>query len=302
MIVGPTAVGKTATAIELAKRLDGEIISIDSRQVYKGMDIGTAKATLRQQKEIPHHLIDILEPTEQISAGAYRELALKAVDEIQARGRLPIFVGGSGLYVKVMVQGIFQESVTDDRVREKIQSELTTIGAAALYNRLLDIDPELAVKTHLNDTKRITRALEIFEITGKAPSEHYQDQEAEPPFPHKIFVLTTDRERLYESINERVDEMIADGLVEEVVNLLDSGLRENLDSLLTLGYQEVVAYLDGDCTHAEMVENIKRNTRRYAKRQLTWFRNQLDAIWIHVPENRSIPEVVEQITDHLRLK
>jgi tRNA dimethylallyltransferase len=299
-IVGPTAVGKTATAIELAKLLNGEIISIDSRQVYRGMDIGTAKPTLRQQKEIAHHLIDILNPTEQISAGGYRELALKTVAKIQARGKLPIFVGGSGMYVKTVVHGIFHESVTDDRIRLKIKSELAEKGAAALYNRLVDIDPELAVKTHINDTKRITRALEIYEITGKAPSQHYQSQTTETPFPYRIFVLTADRKTLYRKINERVDQMITDGLVNEVLKLLDSGLRENLDALLTLGYQEVIGYLDGECLYEEMIENIKRNTRRYAKRQLTWFRNQLEATWISVGEEQPIAEITRQIIAYLR--
>ncbi|MFH2024257.1 MAG: tRNA (adenosine(37)-N6)-dimethylallyltransferase MiaA [bacterium] len=298
-IVGPTAVGKTATAIELAKRLNGEIISIDSRQVYKGLDVGTAKPTLRQQKEIPHHLIDILEPSEQISAGTYRELALVAVADILSRDKLPIFVGGSGMYVKALVQGIFQESLTDKSVRDKIKAELDKKGIAELYNRLVDIDPELAVKIHLNDTKRITRALEIYEITGKPPSAHYRNQETESPFPNRIFVLTMERENLYQRINERVDQMIQDGLVDEVQALLNSGLRKNLDSLLTLGYQEVVTYLDGECSYAEMVENIKRNTRRYAKRQLTWFRNQLEATWITITPETTISDVTRQIFQNI---
>lgn len=298
-IVGPTAVGKTATAIELARRLDGEIISIDSRQVYKGLDAGTAKPTLRQQQEIPHHLIDILELTEQISAGSYRELALKTVSEILSRGKLPVFVGGSGMYVKAVIQGIFQESVTDATVRQKIKSELKEKGSAILYNRLVDIDPDLAIKTHMNDIKRITRALEIYEITGKPPSEHYKTQETDPPFPHRIFVLTMEREKLYERINQRVDQMIADGLEDEVKRFLRSGLRGDMDALQTLGYREALVYLDKKCSFDGMVENIKRNTRRYAKRQLTWFRNQLEATWITVSEEQSIPDVAEIIINQL---
>lgn len=298
-IVGPTAVGKTTTAIELAKRLEGEIISIDSRQVYRGLSVGTAKPTLHQQKEIPHHLIDILEPTEQISAGAYRELALKTVAEIQARGRLPIFVGGSGMYVKAVVQGIFEESVTDNRIRNSLKRELREKGAAALYNRLLDIDPDLAIKTHINDVKRITRALEIYEITGKPPSEHYEKQAVDPPFHYRIFVLSMERKLLYRRIDERVDRMIAEGLVDEVVSLLNAGFRKNLDALLTLGYREVINYLDGECIFSEMVEKIKRNTRRYAKRQLTWFRNQLEADWIEVTPEQNIVAITEQIIDNL---
>jgi len=298
-IVGPTAIGKTATAIELARRLNGEIISIDSRQVYRGMDVGTAKPTLRQQQEIPHHLIDILELNEQISAGQYRERALQVVKDIWSRGKLPIFVGGSGMYIKAMVQGIFRESITDESVREKIKSELDGKGSVALYNRLMDIDPTLAIKIHINDVKRITRALEIYEITGKPPSEHYKTQKTDPPFPYRIFVLTMERGKLYERINKRVDQMIADGLVDEVKNLLQSGLRRNLDALLTLGYREVILYLDDKCSFDEMVENIKRNTRRYAKRQLTWFRNQLDATWITVSEEQSISDVAEIIINRM---
>ena len=299
-IVGPTAVGKTATAIELAKQLDGEIISIDSRQVYKGLDVGTAKPTLRQQKEIPHHLIDILEPTEQISAGTYRELALSAVADIQSHGKLPIFVGGSGMYVKTLIRGIFQESLTDNSVRERLKSELERKGIAELYNRLVDIDPELAIKIHLNDAKRITRALEIYEITGKPPSAHYRNQQTESPFPNRIFVLTMERKYLYQRINERVDQMIQDGLVDEVQALLNSGFRKTLDSLLTLGYREVIGYLDGDFGHDEMIENIKRNTRHYAKRQLTWFRHQLEAIWITITPETAISEIAGQIIQDLQ--
>ncbi|HPN75187.1 MAG TPA: tRNA (adenosine(37)-N6)-dimethylallyltransferase MiaA, partial [Candidatus Marinimicrobia bacterium] len=168
-IVGPTAVGKTATAIELAKQLNGEIISVDSRQVYRGLDVGTAKPTLRQQQEIPHHLVDILDLDEQISAGAYRNLALKTVSEIQSRGRLPIFVGGSGLYVNAVLKGIFQESTTNPEIRREIRQELQEKGVVALYNQLLEIDPDTVLKIHINDVKRITRALEIYRITGQPP-------------------------------------------------------------------------------------------------------------------------------------
>jgi len=301
-IVGPTAMGKTATAIELAKQLNGEIISIDSRQVYKGLDIGTAKPTLHQQQEISHHLVDILELDEQISAGAYRKLALKTVSEIQSRGKLPIFVGGSGMYIRALIRGIFHESCTDMVIRRRIRKELQEKGTAALYNRLVDIDPELAVKIHLNDVKRITRALEIYEITGKPPSEHYRTQQTNPPFPYQIFVLTMERELLYRRINARVEEMIASGLVREVELLLNRGLRQNLDLLLTLGYREVIQHLDGNCSHAEMVENIKRNTRRYAKRQLTWFRNQLEATWLTIAEQQSISETAVIIIQHLSNK
>ncbi len=299
-IVGPTAVGKTATAIELAKQLNGEIISIDSRQVYRGLDIGTAKPTLRQQQEIPHHLVDILDLDEQISAGAYRKLALKTVNEIQSRGKLPIFVGGSGLYVNAVLKGIFKESATNPEIRREIRQELQKKGIVALYNQLLEIDPDTALKIHINDVKRITRALEIYRITGQPPSMHYRNQQTNPPFPYQIFVLTMERELLYQRINARVDEMIASGLVSEVESLLKRGLRQNLDLLMTLGYRQVVQYLDGNCSYDEMVENIKRNTRRYAKRQLTWFRNQYpEAVWIDVTELSEPLTIADTIRQNL---
>ncbi|HRS52603.1 MAG TPA: tRNA (adenosine(37)-N6)-dimethylallyltransferase MiaA [Candidatus Marinimicrobia bacterium] len=299
-IVGPTAVGKTATAIELAKQLNGEIISIDSRQVYRGLDIGTAKPTLRQQQEIPHHLVDILDLDEQISAGAYRKLALKTVNEIQSRGKLPIFVGGSGLYVNAVLKGIFKESATNPEIRREIRQELQKKGIVALYNQLLEIDPDTALKIHINDVKRITRALEIYRITGQPPSMHYRNQQTNPPFPYQIFVLTMERELLYQRINARVDEMIASGLVSEVESLLKRGLRQNLDLLMTLGYRQVVQYLDGNCSYDEMVENIKRNTRRYAKRQLTWFRNQYpEAFWIDVTELSNPLTIANKIRQNL---
>jgi len=272
---------------------------VDSRQVYTGMDVGTAKPTLRQQKRIPHHLIDILKPDEAISAGRYRKLALEAVESILARGKRPIFVGGSGLYVKAVLKGIFTESKTDDRIRKKIKEELKEKGSVALYNRLVDIDPESAVKIHVNDVKRITRALEIYEITGKTATELYKNQKTSPPFPYRIFVLNMERENLYKQIDSRVDKMIRDGLVEEVKWLLNSGYRRDLDALLTLGYREVVVYLDGQCSKEEMIENVKRNTRKYAKRQLTWFRNQLEATWIDVTPGAAPMEIAKRIAGEL---
>jgi tRNA dimethylallyltransferase len=301
-IVGPTAVGKTTTAITLARILCGEIVSIDSRQVFRGMDVGTAKPTLREQREIPHHLIDILEPGEQISAGAYRELALKIVKEIRARSNLPIFVGGSGMYVKALVHGIFKESITNEKIRLKIRCELQQKGAIALYNHLVDIDPNLASRIHLNDHKRITRALEIYKITGVAPTELYLKQQAQPPFDYRIFVLTLEREALYHRIDTRVDQMIAEGLVQEVQTLLQKGLRKDLDVLKTLGYQEVLSFLDNQCSEAEMIANIKQNTRRYAKRQLTWFRNQLNGIWLNIEEFQDSTALAEAIRDYLLIK
>ncbi len=295
IITGPTAVGKTSTSIQLAKLLNGEIVSIDSRQLYKYLDIGTAKPTLREQKTIPHHLIDLYEPTRQVSAGEYRNLAINVVEKIVSRGKTPIFVGGSGMYIKSIVHGIFKNSTSDSKIRNELLQEIEEKGNVHLYNRLMDIDPETAKKIHINDAKRITRALEIFQITGKPASQHFESQEANPAFPTKIFVLYRERTKLYERINKRVDQMFADGLIKETEDLLKNKYRESMDELKTLGYQEVIQYLDNEVSLQKMTENLKMNTRRYAKRQLTWLRHQLDAEWIEVTDSDNAIDIANKI-------
>lgn len=295
ILTGPTAVGKTSTSIELARMLDGEIVSIDSRQLYKYLDIGTAKPTLREQAAIQHHLIDLYEPTVQVSAGEYRRLAVDVVEKIVKVGRTPIFVGGSGMYIKAVTHGIFKNSTSDPEIREALLKEIQEKGNVTLYNRLVDIDPVTAKKIHMNDAKRITRALEIYQLTGKPPSEHFEKQEADPAFPTKIFVLYRERSKLYERINLRVDQMLEEGLIAETENLLNNRYRDAMDELKTLGYQEVIQYLDGDVTLEEMTENLKMNTRRYAKRQLTWLRHQLDAQWIEVKDDDTAIGIAKKI-------
>ena len=299
IITGPTAVGKTSTSIELAKMIDGEIVSIDSRQLYKYLDIGTAKPTLREQKTIPHHLIDLFEPTVQVSAGEYRRLAIDVVENIVSRGNTPIFVGGSGMYINALVHGIFKDSTSNPELRKKLMAEIKVKGNVTLYNRLMDIDSESAKKIHLNDAKRITRALEIYEITGKPPSQHFQKQESNPAFPPKIFVLTRERSKLYERINLRVDQMLDEGLIKETEDLLNNKYRSALDELKTLGYQEVIQYLDEEVDYNALVQNLKMNTRRYAKRQLTWLRHQLEAEWIKLQDSDNAITVAKKIRNSL---
>ncbi len=301
IITGPTAVGKTQTSIELAKKMNGEIVSIDSRQLYKYLDIGTAKPTLREQTGIPHHLIDIFEPNVLISAGKYRDLATKTVHDIVSRGKLPIFVGGSGMYIKAIIHGIFKQSKSDPEIRNRLLHEIKEKGNALLYNRLVDVDPDSATKIHLNDSKRITRALEIFEITGKPASQLYKNQVPDPAFPTKIFVFHMKRDELYKRINQRVDQMLNEGLIDETQNMIDQGHRDALDTIKTIGYQEVIQYLDNTVSLEEMTENLKQNTRRYAKRQLTWFRNQLDAEWIEMNYNYSPEKVAKNIEKSLSI-
>lgn len=300
ILTGPTAVGKTSTSIELAKMIDGEIVSIDSRQLYKYLDIGTAKPTLREQTEIPHHLIDLFEPTVQVSAGEYRRLAIDVVEEIVSKGKTPIFVGGSGMYINALVHGIFKDSASNPEIRNRLMAEIEEKGNVTLYNRLMDIDPDSAKKIHINDAKRITRGLEIYEITGKPPSQHFQTQENNPAFPTKIFVLTRERSKLYKRINLRVNQMIEEGLIKETEDLLNNRYRSAMDELKTLGYQEVIQFLDKEVEHNIMVENLKMNTRRYAKRQLTWLRHQLDAEWIELQDSDNAISIAKKITNSLK--
>ncbi|MCD6099124.1 MAG: tRNA (adenosine(37)-N6)-dimethylallyltransferase MiaA [Candidatus Marinimicrobia bacterium] len=299
VITGPTAVGKTDVGIALAKMLDGEVISVDSRQIYKGLDIGTSKPTLKQQKEVKHYLIDILEVDEKISAGRYRKLVAGAIERIFSHEKIPILVGGAGLYIKAIVHGLFEESWTNEEIRKKVWEELKRKGRVELYNRLLDIDPEYAIKIHINDVKRITRAIEIYEMTGQPPTKLFKKPRKKLPYSFRIFILNMKRNLLYERINKRVERMIQDGLIEEVKEFVREGKREAMDYLLTLGYKEVIQYLDGKCSMEEMVENLKRNTRRYAKRQLTWFRNQLDGIWVEVGEGETPVEVAKRVLKFL---
>jgi len=293
-IVGPTAVGKTGIAIELAQQMDGEIISVDSRQIYRKLDIGTAKPDRDECKKVEHHLIDIVDPGQRISAGKYREMALKKVEELLGQDKLPIFVGGSGMYIRAVTQGFFQGSKTDPEVRQQVKEELKGKGKEALYQRLKKLDPQYAEKIHVNDTKRITRALEIYRINGKPPTELYREQKKNPPFPHIIIGLKMDRKKLYRKINSRVDEMIEEGLIEEVERLRKQGYKEALGEIKTVGYYELSLYFDGEIGKEEAINKIKQNTRQYAKRQLSWFRNQAETIWIDIT-NRSKQEVVAEI-------
>ncbi|MBO8131487.1 MAG: tRNA (adenosine(37)-N6)-dimethylallyltransferase MiaA [Candidatus Marinimicrobia bacterium] len=295
VITGPTAIGKTDVGIAIAKKINGEIISVDSRQIYKGLDIGTSKPTLRQQSEISHHLIDLLEIEEKISAGRCRELANEAIKGIFSRGKIPILVGGAGLYIKAIVKGLFKSSRTDQLIREEIRQELKKRGNIYLYNKLVDIDPDYALKIHINDAKRITRALELYKMTGKKPSELFKEGSVTLPYNFRIFILNTKRDYLYDRINKRVDLMIQEGLIDEVRSFLKQGKRSHLEYLLTLGYKEVIHYLDNKCTKEEMIENLKKNTRQYAKRQLTWFRHQLDGKWIDVKPGEEPVQVADRI-------
>ena len=282
ILTGPTAVGKTDLSIALAKRIEGEIISADSMQVYRGMDIGSAKIMPKQMGGILHHLIDVLEPTEEFNVAAFQQMAKQALPGIYARGRIPVVAGGTGFYIQALLYDIdFTENDEDMALREELQTIAQTKGCDALFERLRRIDPESCGIIHPNNVKRVIRAIEFYEKTGKKISEHNKEQhQNDSPYRFAYFVLNDDREKLYRKIEARVDHMMEQGLVDEVAKLAASGCNCSMVSMQGLGYKEILAYLEGHCTLEEAVYLIKRDTRHFAKRQLTWFRRERDVIWL----------------------
>ncbi len=282
VICGPTASGKTALSIELAKRINGEIVSADSMQIYKDMNIGSAKVTTEEAQGIKHYLIDIKRPDERYSVADYKKDAKCAIQEIISKGKVPIVVGGTGLYIDSLIYEIeYQDIEFDENYRKELERIRDTEGLETLYNMALKIDPEAMEKISPNDYKRITRVLEIYKATGKTKTQQEKESRLkEIPYDYKVFAIDYDREKLYERINRRVDIMLEAGLIEEVKNLLKN-YQEFPTSMQGLGYKEVKEYLDGITTKEEMIEKIKQESRRYAKRQFTWFRKNKETIWIN---------------------
>ncbi|MBQ4425774.1 MAG: tRNA (adenosine(37)-N6)-dimethylallyltransferase MiaA [Lachnospiraceae bacterium] len=283
ILTGPTAAGKTALSISLARRFDGEIISADSMQVYRGMDIGSAKIRPAEMQGVPHHLIDIREPEEGFSVADFVECGREAAAEIHARGHLPILVGGTGFYIQAFLKDlVFAEGEEDKAVRERLTKLAETEGPEALHQRLKELDPASAEAIHANNVKRVIRALEYYELTGRRISEtNTKQQESESPYNYLYFVLDLPREELYARIEKRVDQMMAEGLPEEVKHLKDRGLTQKDLSMQGLGYRQLLDHLDGLCSREEAVARIKTETRHFAKRQLTWFRREKDVIWVN---------------------
>ncbi|MCW3490715.1 tRNA (adenosine(37)-N6)-dimethylallyltransferase MiaA [Dethiobacter alkaliphilus] len=281
VIVGPTAVGKTAVAIEVAKKLGGEIISADSVQVYRGLDIGAAKPSREEREAVVHHLLDIVDPADNYTVADFQEDAKKAIADITNRGKLPILVGGTGLYVRAVVHGFsFSESGMDEEYRAGLHREAEQHGPQYLHGKLAAVDPEAAEKLHPNDLRRVIRALEVYR-QSKRPISHQVDKTSDEPIYDTVqFGLTMPRELLYRRIEKRVDSMLDAGLVDEVRNLLNEGVPPEAKSLQSLGYKQIVAYLTGQISLEEAIRLIKRDTRRFAKRQLTWFRRDEDLIWL----------------------
>lgn len=305
VIVGPTAVGKTSLSIELAKQFNGEIISGDSMQVYKEMDIGTAKVTEAEMENIPHYLIDMIDPAADFSVADFKGYVTKYIEHISAKGKLPIIVGGSGLYIQsALYHYNFAEQKRDDKITKKLESILAKQGIAPLYERLKKIDPEQAEKVHPNNHRRVIRALEIFETTGKKMSEIEANQITESPYNLILIGLDMDRKQLYEQINLRVDLMMEAGLENEVRKLYEAGLK-NSQSMRAIGYKEFIPYFEGEINLAETIELLKRNSRRFAKRQYTYFRNKMEIKWYSIqPETKKedFQIIFQDIKEILELK
>ena len=292
-LLGPTAVGKTEVAIRLAQHLGAEIISVDSRQIYRQMDIGTAKPTPEEQQAAPHHLIDCVDITEPFSVADYQSLADTAITEIQNSGKQVLLVGGAGLYFRAIVDGLFEGPAADPTFRKRLEYEAAEHGVEVLHDRLRTCDPESADRIHPNNVIRVIRALEVYELTGTPMSEHQQQWQPENQrYPFIAFGLTMPRELLYRRIEQRVDVMLANGLIAEVESLLAAGYSRDTFALQSFGYKELIAYLDGECTYLEAIEQLKQNTRRFAKRQLTWFRKDARIEWV---DREETPDVVGYI-------
>lgn len=303
VIVGPTAVGKTKVSIELARQINGEIISADSMQVYKFMDIGTAKPDQEEMRGVKHYLISCIYPDEEFSVAKYKELALKYMDEITEKGKIPIIVGGTGLYINSLVYNInFSDTITDWELREKLKKEAEEKGNEYLHNMLKEIDPESAERIHKNDIKRIIRAIEVYKYTNKTISQLQKTSRTEPPkYKFLIYGLQMERAKLYEKINKRVDAMIERGLVDEVKKLVAMGYDKNSLAMQGLGYKQILWYLRGLTTLEESINLLKRDTRRYAKRQLTWFK-KLDGVkWLNIDKFSDENGVVKEIQSNIAM-
>jgi len=295
-IVGPTAVGKTALSLALAERWDAEIISADSRQIYNELTIGTAKPSLEERQRVPHHFIDersIFDTP--YSAGQFADEARARIRDIRSRGKPPLIVGGSTLYIHALQYGLADVPDVSDEVRDEVEQRLAEEGADALYEELQDVDPTQAAKMDPTKTQRLVRALEVYHGTGR-PLTYYHEQQSAPPFEYRTVVLNRDRQKLYRRIERRVDHMLDRGLLDEVASLLEDGVDPTRQPLRTIGYREPIQYLRGDIEYEEMVRLVKRNSRRYAKRQLTWFRRYDEYAWIDI-DDVSTEKLVDSVAE-----
>lgn len=309
ILTGPTAVGKTALSIRLAKAIGGEIISADSMQVYRGMDIGSAKITKEEMMGVPHHLIDVLEPSEEFNVTVFQTMAKAAVEEIYSRGHIPIVAGGTGFYIQALLNDIdFTETGEDPSIRRELERIAKEKGAEYLHGLLLTVDPESAKQIHANNVKRVIRAIEFYRQTGERISEHNKrEREKKSPYDFLYFVVNTDRDLLYRRIDKRVDDMVEQGLVDEVKKLKDSGCTKDMVSMQGLGYKEILDYLQGEYSLEEALYLLKRDTRHFAKRQITWFKREKDVRWLNLPDygydlDKVLEKMIEDINERYGLE
>lgn len=302
IIAGPTAVGKTNISIQCAKRLNAEIISADSMQIYKYMDIGSAKISSEEMEGIPHHLIDLLDPKDEYSVAQFKTDAENAIAEITSKNKLPIIAGGTGLYINSLIYNYdFAQSNKDEVYREYLSKQAEEKGKEFVHEMLKEVDYSSYERLFPNDLKRVIRALEIYKVTGKKISEYYENQNTfDIPYDLKYYVLTMNREALYDRINKRVDLMLEKGLVEEVTALKQRGYTKDLQSMKGIGYKEILQYLDGEVSLEDAIEKIKQGSRNYAKRQLTWFRKDPRAVWIDKDNFKSEKEIVDFICEDMK--
>jgi len=298
-IIGPTAIGKTSIAIELAKQINGEVIGLDSRQIYFGMEIGTAQPLYSEMQGIHHHLIGIRAPNKVIAAGEYAKIIKAVIVDIRQRNNVPIICGGAGLYYRALCEGIFEDSISDSKIREKLEKDYDK-NPQLLLDRLKSIDPEYAKVVHINNKKRLVRALEIYQSTGKTPSEHFAKQKKKSSSKLNLFsiLLTMDKESLFKRICRRTEQMLENGLIEEVETLLSKYDVKDVHPLDSIGYKQVISYLNGDLSYQEMIDEINIRTRQYVKKQRTWFKNEPIDLEFDLTENQGIGIVVEKIINH----
>jgi tRNA dimethylallyltransferase len=302
VLIGPTAVGKTKLSIELAHQFNGEIISGDSMQIYKGMDIGTAKIKQEEMEGIPHHLVDILDPSENFSVAEFQTLVRAKINEISQRGKFPMIVGGTGLYIQSVIYDYqFSSAPGDETFRLQLEARAKEIGNDALHQELMMVDPKYAAQIHPNNVRRVIRALEVYHSTGKSISEIQKEQQPDLLYETALVGLTMEREMLYDRINARVGIMIKDGLIDEVEHLYQSGLRD-CQSIQAIGYKEIYDYFNGIVSLEDAIDNLKQNSRRYAKRQLTWFRNKMDVQWYDMTDTSDFSKKITEISGFIEGK
>ena len=295
VICGPTGIGKTELSLSLGELFDGAVVSADSMQIYRYMDIGTAKPDADEMRRVLHYMIDIVDPDQSFDAAMFYKMGRQAIREIYGQGRVPFVVGGTGFYLKALLHGLFESKPVEPEIIDRLRKEADEIGIGMIYERLLACDPAAASKIHPNDAYRVIRALAVFEMSGKPLSEFQQAHRfSDSPFDVLKICLNMDRDALYDRINRRVDRMIEDGLLAEVKTLLDKGYSGDLKSMQSIGYRHMAAYINGEISWDETVYTLKRDTRHFAKRQLTWFRKDLEMIWKSPEEGTEIVEMVRK--------